>query len=293
MGTTKVTGNLFDIDSLPEDTSPNVVADFLVSRDATDGSIKKVLMSNAGSGALPRSYLAGLGLNNNALDAANDIDVAIGEARNADNDGNLSLTSVFVKRIDASWAVGTNAGGLSSSLTITNDTWYHVHLILVAGVEDVGFDTSIVAANLITDHSATEFRRIGSVRRGTATNLAFSQVGDEFLWNASILDHNAISASVSAVSIAMSTPLGIQTIVLFSFGYDSGGNNLYLLTSLDQDDIDPSADAFTVAVNSSIIFGCEVQVRTNTSSQIRHRADAAGTFSLYTKGWIDRRGRDD
>ncbi|MFQ5915801.1 MAG: hypothetical protein ACE5JS_21720, partial [Nitrospinota bacterium] len=61
-------------------------------------------------GVLPRSFLAGLGLANNAVDADHDIDIAVGEARGSGDDADLNLTSAITKQIDAAWAVGTNAG---------------------------------------------------------------------------------------------------------------------------------------------------------------------------------------
>lgn len=63
---------------------------------------------------LPRSYLAGLGLANNAVDLAHDIDIAEGACRDSVNSENMLLASALVKRIDEAFAVGTNQGGWSS-----------------------------------------------------------------------------------------------------------------------------------------------------------------------------------
>lgn len=301
MTATKVTGNLLDIDALPEDTTPAPGADFFVSRRASDGRVYKVLLERAGR--LPRSYLAGLGLSNNGTDATNDVDIAVGEARNADDDGDLKLASALTKRIDASWAAGSGSGGLSSSLTLTDDTWYHVHLILVAGVVDVGFDTSIVAANLIADHSATEYRRIGSVRRGTATNLAFSQVGDEFLWDDPPSDVDVTDLGTSSVTYTLTVPTGLKLIAVFNAqGIRTSPLNIYI-RSLDANDEAPSqttvpfsnlsdrnTEPASTGTNASGVF----RVRTNTSGQIAARSiNGSTTFQVATLGWIDRRGRDD
>jgi hypothetical protein len=243
---------------------------------------------------LPRSYLAGLGLSNNGADPTNDIDIAIGEARNADDDGNLKLASAFTKRIDANWAVGTGAGGFSSSLTLADDTWYHVHLILVAGVVDVGFDTSVVAANLIADHSATEYRRIGSVLRGTATLVAFSQVGDEFLWLDPPLDVNSTTIGQTASTETLTVPTGVQVRAKFIYQQATESARVYY-SSLDANDEAPANGTAPLAQSHGdrAQMG-EIMVRTNTSGQIRLRADVNNIdVDIATLGWIDRRGRDD
>ncbi|KKM07527.1 hypothetical protein LCGC14_1733030 [marine sediment metagenome] len=255
------------------------------------------------SGRMLRGYLAGLGLGNNGTDAANDIDIAVGEARNADNDGDLTLASALTKQIDASWAAGTNAGGLSSSLTLTDDTWYHVHLILVTGVADIGFDTSIVAANLVADHSATEYRRIGSVRRGTATNLAFSQVGDEFLWDDPPGDVDVTNLGTTSVTYTLTVPTGLQLIaVINAFGSRILPLDIYI-RSLDANDEAvaqgtapfPNLSAVNTEPGGAISTDAGIfRVRTNTSGQIAARSiDASTTLRIATLGWIDRRGRDD
>ncbi len=250
----------------------------------------------------PRSYLAGLTVSNGS-DATNDIDIAVGTARNADNDGNLIVASAIGKRIDASWATGgtpgTPTGGLSSSLSLTNGTWYHIHLILVSGTVEVGFDTSIVAENLIADHSATEFRRIGSVRRGASTNLAFSQFGDLFQLDDPALDVNVSNLGTTAVLYTIKTPLGVKTIALVNIILDSASAANVYVSSPDVNDEAPSFTAAPLVTALMNTAGQEqamgvVHVLTNTSSQVRARASGASTiFKLATLGWVDRRGRDD
>lgn len=61
----------------------------------------------------PRDWLAGLTISN-AADTDHDITVAVGEATNSDNDAVMKLTSAITKQADATWAVGTNAGGMAS-----------------------------------------------------------------------------------------------------------------------------------------------------------------------------------
>lgn len=81
----------------------------------------------ANPGALPLAYLSGYGTNNNAGDAVNDIDIAIGACRDITNAQNIVLASALTKRLDAAWAVGTNQGGLDIG-TIADGS-YHLYAI--------------------------------------------------------------------------------------------------------------------------------------------------------------------
>lgn len=259
---------------------------------------QRVEQAIAALSALPRAYLAGLTLSNDT-DATNDINITAGKARNATDDGDLVLSSEQTKQIDASWATGDDAGGLSSSLSLTNDVWYHIHLILVSGTVEVGFDTSLTAANLIADHSATKYRRIGSVRRGTATNLGFTQVGDDFLLDNPPLDVDVSNLSTTAVLYTLTVPPGIKVGARINTVVDSAGTAQIYVSSPDADDEVPSLTAAplrTMAMKAATeeeTMG-PFTVRTDTSSQIRARASASSTtFRVATLGWLDRRGRDD
>lgn len=264
------------------------------------GTFNATTLYKAGTeiGLNPRSYLAGFGLAN-GTDANNDINIAAGECRNADNDGDITGT-IFVKQIDANWSAGTNAGGFPSNLTIANDTWYHVHAILVGGSFDVGFDTSIAAANLISQHSATKYRRLGAVKTaaGATTLVAFTQYDDYFYWNVPILDLASTSVSNTAADVTLTTPLNVQVQAFIRTTFDGASDNgIIILSDKAIPDAAPSASASPLAnfVFSSTIPSSpgEMGIWTDTSSVIRIRADATNSdIDLVTFGWLDRRGRD-
>jgi len=236
---------------------------------------------------LPFGYISGLGTANNGSDSDHDIDISVGESADSQNITSIRLKTALTKQIDASFVAGTNQGGLASSLTLTADTWYHVFAIIVAGSTDVGFDTSIIAANLVTDHSATAFRYIGSVLTDSSANIiAFHQYGDVFYWDSPTLDFSA-SVSSTASSATIKTPLGFQHEAILTVG-GSGGRTIYV-SSLDQDDDAPSS---TVAPLNSFDSpdgnrnSNPLKVITNTSSQVRIRANAGtDTQRIVTRGW--------
>lgn len=244
---------------------------------------------------LPASYLQGLTTSNNAGDSAHDIDIVAGSCRDNADSVDITLTSTFVKKIDVSWVAGTNQGGLSSSLTLTADTWYHLHAIVVAGSADIGWDTSLTAANLVTDHSATAFRRIGAVLTDSSSNiLAFFQNGDCFNWKTPITDETTDPAGTTAVTVTLSVPIGLKIYALLVAATDNAA--LYI-SSLEAVDIAPVVNAvplgsIAIGLAGGDTIAAPVQVWTNTSAQIRRRLSANEGSHIQTLGWVDLRGRN-
>lgn len=253
---------------------------------------------------LPRNYIDGLILSN-GIDSDHDINIAIGECRNTGDTENITADSAFVKQIDATWTVGTAAGGRAAGVSLSNTTWYHVFAIGKAddGGFDFGFDTDIAASNLLADAAViaagfTTYRRIGSVLTdGSANIIGFSQYGDEFLWDAPPLDIDTSVQGASAISYALSTPLGVKCIAMQNFYIGGGVASVGIyVTSLDQDDQNPTVILGRISVwfesgEANEVAG-GIRTRTNTSSQIRIRStDAATDIDAATIGYIDSRGK--
>jgi hypothetical protein len=243
------------------------------------------------------SSISGLGLTVNASDPDHDIDIAAGSALDSSLATFLGLSSGLTKRIDASWAAGTAAGGLFSG-TVANNTTYHVFIIRKDsdGSIDAGFDTSVTAANIPSGYTA--YRRIGSIRtNGSANIIKFFQTGDRFIWDVMVGDINAVNPGTSAVTRTLTVPTGIVVEAIVSQGVQAGTSTTVrsLLTALKQADTAPSGVSCTCYVNRSANTGTinsETIVETNTSGQIRSRLDSSGASdALYiaTIGWIDRR----
>lgn len=259
-------------------------------RAESDGAV-------TGLSSLPRSYLAGLGTAVNSTDAAHDIDIAAGVCRSADNTADIELTSALTKRLDATWSAGTGNGGRSSSVSLTADTWYHVFAILVGGSADVGFDTSLTAANLVADHSATAYRRIWSILTNSSANVvAYFQSGDEGLWLNPPLDVDA-TQSTTANLRTLSVPTGFRVWAHMTSLVSSSATRRLYINSPDANDEAPSAAAAPLATHSVIAnepLQIPLSVMTNTSGQVRTRADGASTtLRISTLGWTDWRGRND
>ncbi len=245
--------------------------------------------------------LYGLTLSNNATDAVNDIDIAIGSCVDPTLGELLTLPSIITKRLDAAWAVGTNQGGLDTG-AIANTT-YHIWIIkrLDTGVVDALFSASATAPTMPTGYTAK--RRIGSIVRAGATIRAFIQVGDLFTWDVPASDVTTTTPGTSAITPTLTVPVGIVLEAQIAFGLLVNGAigvaiGYALLTSTAQTNTTPSATAYNVSYTdgdgSDISFDTFAAVLTDTSGQIRYRVSAGGatvTAKLRTLGWRDTRGR--
>jgi hypothetical protein len=239
--------------------------------------------------------LTGLALSNNGADATNDIDIAVGAAASADaaiaNRVFMSLTSALTKQLDVNWVVGTNQGGLDTG-AIGNNT-YHVHLIerVDTGVVDALFSLSATAPTMPTNY--TKSRRIGSIMRESAAIVLFDQDGDRFQRKASVLDVANATPGTSANTATLKVPTGIVVVALLNLN-TANSTRMYVSSLAVNDEAvgtttTPLASIGTAS--ASVMNVGPIQVSTNTSAQIRYRADANALVQIATLGWIDRRGK--
>ena len=273
---------------IPQGFSATIICDGSGFRTVNMSPIKE-----DGFASAFRNYLTGYTLSNNGSDATNDIDIAAGSCTDSTNSYVITLTSGVTKRLDALWAVGTAQGGLDTG-SVSNTT-YHVFAIkrLDTGVVDILFSTSASSPTLPTSY--TVFRRIGSIVRRSDAILGFAQDGDEFLLNVPILDVDATTGSVAALSRTLTVPLGIKVSAMIRARGTNASNWGVLISSPDVPDTAPNiTDAPGVDIGASAGTGdrATLTVRTNTSAEIRTRNTATSqTLQIVTYGWIDRRGK--
>lgn len=249
--------------------------------------------------ASTQNYLTGLTLSNDT-DTDHDINITAGVAADSANGEFMTLASEQTKQIDASWATGDDAGGLSSSLTVAADTTYHVFLVKIGGTVEVLFDTSLTCANGVTDHTVTAYRRIGSVITDSSSNIInFIQTGDKFVFTNPIRDVNS-SGTAAWVLRTMTTPLGLKVLGDFTLSADQslGGATAHA--------VDPDL-GITANANHTTSPACyihevgafdmdgrgtaQVEVVTNTSSQIKTYYNSTTAEYIFTNGYTDTRGK--
>jgi hypothetical protein len=264
---------------------------------------------------MPKGHLHGLVRSNDAGDTAQDINVTAGEAQDTANGNNITLASEITKKTDATWAAGDDAGGMASGVSLTNGMTLHVHVILnpTSGAVDVGFDSSVTAANLLADAVVvaagfTKYRRIGSIvlTAGATTVRNFTQYpGGEFWPDVPVLDVSATNPGTSAVTETLaSVPTGVKMKAIMNVFLDGGANACQAyLSSLDTTDAAPSDSVAPLGAVGFIDTGANdgfgvghIEVWTNTSAQIRSRlvaSDSSTRLEIVTLGWVDPRGMDD
>jgi hypothetical protein len=262
-----------------------------------NGTSGKVLRSV--SGRLPRAYLAGYGLANNATDVVNDLNIAVGECRDDTNVYDIILSTALVKRLDAAWAAGTNAGGLDTG-TVTDNT-YHIYAIgnPSTGASDVLF--SLSAGLPVMPSGYTMKRRIGSLVRNIAWFsgwCTFRQIGDRFTLKsvrADITDFQYALGAVADIGLK-SVPAGFKFLVnLKANAWCSGAAFYVVIQDIDVSDNFPALGASGTAIFNVVGW---FDTWTNTAAGVHiyfSSAPNGGMLHLNLNGvsWLDTRGRLD
>lgn len=242
-------------------------------------------------------FIDGLITSNNVSDANNAIDIAVGACVDTTKAVIIKLASALTKRLDATWAVGTNQGGLDTG-TKTNSTWYYVYIISKAdGTTDVLFSTSASSPTMPTDYVYK--RRIGSIKTDSSGNILqglwvpISGGGIKFIYKDLIADLDTTS-NQAKTTLTLSTPLGIKTRPILwiqansaSSGTSTASMNIY--------PIDSTSVVFGLASTNSVDKRPMVIVSdffTNTLSQIQYETTSmtnGGRCYIRTFGYYDER----
>jgi len=252
---------------------------------------------------LPRGYLDGYILSNNAIDAANDIDIAAGSAKDSTNSADLNLSSALGKQIDVAWAEGGTpgapSGGFPSLLTggsPVNDTWYRAFVILKnTGQVDAGFDTSANAVNLLADATDyAEFRQVGWIYYEAPGQIRpFFQEGDNFRLATPVKDVDQLSnpGITDQIFTSFAPPSSIAYMNFWGRQIPSAGGASYYLRALDEN-TDILAD---IPTGTGSELGSVVKyVQLDSSSQAKYRttqSNANTEINISVLGWIDKRGK--
>lgn len=255
----------------------------------------------AGEGYGRRGHIDGLTLSNNGTDSAHDIDIAAGEATAKGGGVLLQLTASITKQIDASWAVGTNQGGLDGTETVAGtpdaNTWYHMWLIRRSdtGVVDALFSESGTSPAMPTNYD--QKRRIGAVLTDGSSNIiAFHQIEDRFSWKTRIDDVSDTTPGTAANLAVMTVPTGVNVLAIVNVWMQATSAGYVIVTSPDETDVAAGATNADAGGGSAFPGSFnEVTRKTNTSAQLRYRSSVGTVTALHinTRGWIDPRGKND
>lgn len=237
-----------------------------------------------------RSYKAGLTLS--TAGSSSTFSVAAGVATDSTNVDVMTLASA-ISKTTSSWAVGTGNGALDTG-TIATNAWYHVFEIKRpdTGVVDVAISTSAISPTMPANYTLK--RRIGAMKtNGLGQWIAFTQLGDEFLWSTPVNGDANAAALSTAQLFTLSVPPGVQVFAKFTGWTNSTtGNNEVAFSSPDQtlSTADAGGSIQGAGVSSYQSFGL-MRIRTDMSARIQAKSTNAAVMRLTTYGWDDPCGR--
>lgn len=195
-------------------------------------------------------------------------------------------------------------GGVPTACgSISDGMWLHLFALYEAGIVGYGFDTSPLASNLV-DQGFSMFRRLGSVRiedigAGAFGIRKFRQEGDEFIWEDTTPDHNGTVISGSSFdAVAVTVPPDVLPMAVCVLGaIHTGGTPTYWRVDYQDGPLGGSASNFRPLLGMKDCYASsEIRVVVNASRQFYAMESIAGSGTeiyVWTRGWTDRRGRDD
>ena len=254
-------------------TIPNIIA-----TDHLDNTGASVAMSATRKAALDTGIVI-----SNGTDADHDIDFAVGSEVLYNGSTYKYFTgTALTKQIDANWVAGDAAGGFPSGLSLAATTGYYLYMIgKTDGTVDYGFDTSLTAANLLSDATGyTYYKAIWWVITDASSNVvAFTQVnGDTCEYAAAITDVQDTSGTSGTNETAtISAPPNCTGIVY-------GAVNNHTSTSSMQLRLNNKIGSLALR-----FIGCMLTPRLDGSSQLLYCAifgtGSLNYITLETHGW--------
>ena len=274
-----------------------------VGADGTVAVARAAATGDFSYGAVLRMHISGL-VQSQAADTDHDTTISVGGAMDSTNAYWLDLAAALTKRIDASWAVGTNAGGLDGTESVAGtpdvSTWYYIWLIARSdtGVVDALYSESATSPTMPTNY---DFRRlVGAVRTDSSANIVaytayeISGGGLEVLWSVPTLDVSvADTLTTTRRTDAVKVPINFSTIARLNVKItDNTAAFAAWVYCPDQTDTAPSGSVaplanFNAPTGASADIIQELFVRTSATGTIAARSTLAttDTYSVSTVGF--------
>lgn len=233
-------------------------------------------------------------------DTAHDWSISPGWCWDATFTKVIYLSSALIKQLDASWAVGTNAGGLDTGSSAANTT-YFIWAILRSdtGVVDVLFSTSSSAPTMPANYDYKRLIGVFKTQSGVASNI---QVINE-IWGNQIKSRiSSVANQVSVTNLSTSrvtyplldVPAASGITALINMDCAKAATIVaVLVTALDETDVAPVVDSI-FTIQSSAPGGTTgngnssaYPVKLNSSAQFGARSTAASTvFYVNTAAYF-------
>lgn len=236
----------------------------------------------------PTKAIQGLTYANNAGDATNDLDIAVGTCRDATDAVDMVLTAAITKQSDVAWAVGTGLGGLDTGAVGNSD--YYIWLIERSdtGVVDALFSLSSTAPTMPTNYDYKRligwFKRVG----GTIVAFATYEMGGGALrlaWALPTQDVNAVNAlTTTRRTDAVKVPLNFSVLSHLTIAVGDAAS-IFVARVMCPDETDVAITGSNANISAGPAAGVNtyqaMSVLTSSAGLIAARANLA-TVDLYT-----------
>lgn len=241
---------------------------------------------------LPAGYISGLSITSLI---GQGISVAAGSATTYDGTTSGILTAPLAKNMSAVWSPGglggIAVGGRASGAAYVNGAFYRVFLISKPdGTSDVGFDTSTIAANLLSDAASygyTKYRRIGWIQAmsggsGYGSIRRFSTDGNRYFRDSGVAV--VTQAPVVAGTYSYSAPdLPVNVTGIFSTMLERSGTGIrYCVFGTITNATISNFDIASEGTASAII-----EQRLTSGSTFVVKFSGACDWTMIQMGWID------
>lgn len=219
---------------------------------------------------------------NNTLDVNNDIDFTAGNFTFSDN-SSQAVVSAMTKRLDASWAAGTNQGGLDTG-TKANSTWYYCYAIHnpTSSISDMIFSASPTTPTLPSGYTKRS-KALFAFRTNSIGNIANGKWFSDrsFYYNSDFVEEQNINSTGSLVltgvpllelKAIMRNVVGASVVgALPIYSVGRSATNIIFVAG---------------ATNAGSDYGSgEVPISGNATIYRSYSSSGASTSTLYTVGY--------
>jgi hypothetical protein len=272
---------------LVEFNSANAGASVTVNYYGIGSRLTKTSLNNQLKWAVGfTNQLKGLTISNNGTDANNDIDIAIGGCIDSTGVEIMQIGTSITKRLDASWVVGTNQGGLDTG-SKANSTWYYIYVIkrIDTNVTDVLFSASATSPTMPANYSY--YRKIGAIVTDGSGNIRgiYYHQKNEYKYKQPISDR-AKSAPSNANRNLYTVTIPPNETGIFAVYFESGSDAFGWIDSANRTDAAASSTNHNLCMSNSTQYTGIREIQSNGSSQIAARFIGTGlNFALITEGY--------
>jgi hypothetical protein len=224
---------------------------------------------------------------NNSTDSEHDLDIDAARIWVSDGtDERLVDFTAQVKRIDATWAAGTNQGGLDTG-TVANDTWYYIWAIYNPTTDTADYLLSASQSSPTMPSGYTYKRRVrGAVRTNGSANIrAFTQRSD-FFHMALTADFEGTATNGGTLVTTTVPPSMLGSFYIYRSGLSGAADFLRVAHGFST--FAPGL-AITIYVRDAVLVDTFGTAYVDGSSRVflGCSGNTSGTSGLYCNGFYD------